>query len=102
MSGISGWAVSKETGGWVPVDCKKDVPLGFTWSATQPVACTDRNVDIERKWLLAYPDPLTGSDRYLKEAASERAAGDEAAAVAAELKHLARKEEIRKEFPWLS
>lgn len=99
---MTGFAVSKETGGWVPVGSKDDVPEGFVFSKVQPVQCSDRNEDIERKRLLAYADPVTGSDRYLKEAASERAAGDEAAAVAAEVKHLARKDEIRKELPWLS
>lgn len=99
---MNGFAVNKETGGWVPVDSKDDVPEGFVFSKTQPEQCSDRNVDIERKRLLAYADPITGSDRYLKEAASERAAGNEEAAVAAESKHLQRKEEIRKELPWLS
>lgn len=50
--------------------------------------------------LQAYADPLTGSDRYLAEAASERIAGDEQAALAAEQKHLSRRAEIAAQYPW--
>ncbi|MFL6873878.1 hypothetical protein ACJ6YJ_03625 [Pseudomonas marginalis] len=99
---MKGFAVNKETGGWVPVENKKDVPEGFVFSEVQPGQCSERNEDIDRKRRLAYADPVTGSDRYLAEAMSERAAGNEDAALAAEAALTARKEEIRKELPWLN
>ncbi|OIN44500.1 hypothetical protein [Pseudomonas costantinii] len=99
---MKGFAVSKETGGWVPVDSEDDVPEGFVFSKAQPDKCSDRNEDIERKRKLAYADPVTGSDRYLAEAMSKRVSGDEDAAKAAEAAHVVRKEQIRKELPWLT
>lgn len=99
---MSGYAINKETGGWVTVDSKADVPEGFVFCKKEPRQCSDRNDDIDRKRKLAFADPITGSDRYLAEAMSERAAGNEGAALAAEAALIARKEEIRKEFPWLS
>lgn len=56
--------------------------------------------DVEACRLIAYADPITGSDRYKAEAYAERLAGNESAAVEADAKMLKRREEIRKANPW--
>lgn len=56
--------------------------------------------DVQRQRLMAYADPIYGSDRYKSEAYAERLAGNEEAAVEAERNLLIRREEIRKENPW--
>lgn len=56
--------------------------------------------DIERLRLLAYANPVTGSDRFKAEADAERLSGNEEAAAIAEQKLLARREEIKSQYPW--
>lgn len=56
--------------------------------------------DIDRLRRVAYADPLTGSDRFLTEAAAERLDGNEAAAKVAEQKCITRRAQIAKELPW--
>jgi hypothetical protein len=56
--------------------------------------------EIEKLRLLAYADPITGSDRYRAEAEAERLSGNDDKAKEAESKWLARREEITQEFPW--
>jgi hypothetical protein len=63
-----------------------------------PPLLTD--ADIDRARLIAYADPITGSDRFKIEAGAERLSGNERAAVAAEEKWLARRAEIAAELPW--
>lgn len=63
-----------------------------------PPSLTD--VDIDRARLIAYADPITGSDRFKLEADAERLSGNEEAAKAAEQKWLARRAEIAAELPW--
>lgn len=55
---------------------------------------------VEALRLRAYADPLTGSDRYIAEAASERIFGNEPAAAEAEKKHISRRAEIAARYPW--
>ncbi|OPG70295.1 hypothetical protein B1219_20965 [Pseudomonas ogarae] len=59
---------------------------------------TKDEVTINR--LIAYSNPLTGSDRFKAEAYAERLAGNEKAATEADVKMMVRREEIRKENPW--
>lgn len=59
---------------------------------------TREQVNIDR--LIAYADPITGCDRFKAEASAERLAGNEEAALAAEEKLLARREQIKAENPW--
>ena len=56
--------------------------------------------DVEIARLRAYADPVFGSDRYRAEASAERLAGNEAAAIEAEQKLLARRAEIKSQNPW--
>lgn len=63
-----------------------------------PPSLTD--ADIERARLIAYADPITGSDRFKLEADAERLSGNEEAAKAAEQKWLARRAEIAAQLPW--
>lgn len=62
-----------------------------------PIATRD---DVEVARLIAYADPVSGSDRYKAEAYAERIAGNDLAADAADAKMIERREEIRKENPW--
>lgn len=55
---------------------------------------------IEAMRLGAYADPITGSDRFLTEAAAERLNGNEEKAKEAEAKCLSRRAEIAAEHPW--
>lgn len=59
------------------------------------------DADIERARLIAYSDPITGSDRFKLEADAERLSGNEEAAKAAEQKWLVRRKEIAAELPWV-
>lgn len=43
---------------------------------------------------------MTGSDRFIAEAASERLDGNEEMAIAAEERHRIRRAEIAEQFPW--
>lgn len=56
--------------------------------------------DIDRARLIAYADPITGSDRFKLEADAERLSGNEDAAKIAEANLLARREQIKQENPW--
>jgi len=58
------------------------------------------NVEIDRARLIAYADPITGSDRFKLEADAERLSGNEEAAKAVEEKWLARRAEIAQKLPW--
>lgn len=64
--------------------------------APQPVT----KEQVERMRLIAYADPVTGSDRFKAEADAERLAGNEEAALEAERNLLARREQIKAENPW--
>ncbi|KAA8555109.1 hypothetical protein FX984_01727 [Pseudomonas marginalis] len=50
--------------------------------------------------LYAYSDPITGSDRFIAEAASMRLHGSEEAALSAEERHRVRRGEIETQYPW--
>lgn len=62
------------------------------------VPLTKDEVTVNR--LIAYSNPLTGSDRFKSEAYAERLAGNEQAATEADVKMMVRREEIRQENPW--
>lgn len=53
----------------------------------------------ERKRVMAYADPITGSDKLFMEAIRKSAAGDEKGAFEAEKAGIARVEQIKQEFP---
>lgn len=55
---------------------------------------------VGRARLIAYADPVSGSDRFRSEADAERLLGNEAAALEAEKKMLERREQIKLENPW--
>jgi hypothetical protein len=55
---------------------------------------------VERRRLIAYSDPLTGSDRYFAESIRCEAAGKGSAADVAKRAGQARYEEIQKQNPW--
>lgn len=59
---------------------------------------TRADVDIAR--LIAFADPVTGSDRYKAEAYAKRLVGDEDAAAEADQKLVKRREEIQAANPW--
>lgn len=59
---------------------------------------TREQVEIAR--LMAYSDPVKGSDRYRAEAEAERLQGNDEVAAIAEQKMLARRAEIQSENPW--
>lgn len=56
--------------------------------------------DVEAARLVAYANPITGSDRHFAEATRLNAAGDTAGAQAATDAGTARYEAIRAELPW--
>lgn len=56
--------------------------------------------DVEVSRLVAYADPVTGSDRFQIEAGAERLCGNEDKAKLAEQKWLARRAEIAAQLPW--
>lgn len=56
--------------------------------------------EVERNRLIAYSDPVTGSDRYLSEQAAKLSQGDEEGALKAEKLGMARRTQIQKENPW--
>lgn len=98
----------------IPAGCYKESPpetknderarmVGGKWSVEkivnpEPVKPTLEQVSAARR--IAYANPISGSDRFLTEAAAERLSGNEAAAKSAEVKCLARREEIAAQYPW--
>ncbi|MHA6160959.1 hypothetical protein [Pseudomonas sichuanensis] len=56
--------------------------------------------DVERARLVAYADPINGSDRFKIEADAERLSGNDEAAQYAEQKWLRRRAEISAKYPW--
>lgn len=89
---------------WVP--CSADVVPGWTYdgqsfaapvTAPQP-ALTREQVEAAR--LIAYANPMTGSDRYFAEAQRESLLGNAEAAEAAKALGLARFAEIQADNPW--
>lgn len=103
---MSGYAVSYHEGtniirGCYSVDSKSDVPSDWKFVKDYPGEAMELpNNSVENARLLAYADPLKGSDRYVFEAITEREVGNEDAAVIALAKSLERKEQIKKENPW--
>lgn len=63
-----------------------------------PVKPTREQISMARR--AAYANPVTGSDRFLNEAAAERLDGNEDAAKAAEAKCVERRAEIAASLPW--
>lgn len=53
----------------------------------------------ERNRVMAYADPINGSDKLFMEAMRKRVAGDEQGALIAERKGMERVDQIKKEFP---
>jgi hypothetical protein len=98
---MSGFAVS-EDGSFRAVDGKDDLLPGEKFF-TSPPDIHEPTTDVERLRLIAYADPITGSDRYLAEAASLRAAGaleDDADVVMLYKMAIDRKAAIKEEFPY--
>jgi len=62
-----------------------------------PVATREQ---VEARRLVAYADPLSGSDRYFAEAQRESLLGNAEAADAAKALGMARFAEIQAEYPW--
>lgn len=56
--------------------------------------------EVHAQRLIAYADPVTGSDRYMTEALAERVLGNEDSAKVAEQKCITRREEISEQYPW--
>ena len=56
--------------------------------------------EVELSRLIAYADPVTGSDRHFSEQAAKLSRGDTAGAEKAEKLGTARRDEIQKSNPW--
>lgn len=74
------------------------------WESMPEEPVKDHNAirlkNIENQRLIAYADPITGSDRYLSESARLEALGDSVGATEAREKAVERYYEIQKEFPY--
>ena len=67
----------------------------------QAAATPDKTrAEVEVARLVAYANPVTGSDRFGAEAVAARLSGDNARADAAEAALLARRKEIAAQNPW--
>jgi hypothetical protein len=65
-----------------------------------PKAPALTRAEVERNRLIAYSDPVTGSDRHFSEQAAKLSQGDEEGSIKAEKLGAARRAEIQKENPW--
>lgn len=98
----------------IPAGCVKEAPpktkdderarmVDGKWTVEkivtpEPVKPTREQISTARR--IAYANPVSGSDRFLTEAAAERLDGNEAAAKEAEAKCVARRAEIAASLPW--
>ena len=65
----------------------------------EPPSLEDLMIIAEQRRVMAYADPITGSDKLFMEAIRKSAAGDEKGAFEAEQAGIARVEQIKQEFP---
>ncbi|TWR71866.1 hypothetical protein [Pseudomonas marginalis] len=95
------YAINKQ-GGCRCVDGPDDLESGEVFSKTLPSTPDSvlTKAEVEMLRLYAYSDPITGSDRFIAEAASMRLHGSEEAALSAEERHRVRRGEIETQYPW--
>lgn len=76
-------------------------PEGHLTEKPEPAPPTELELRqiAERNRVMAYADPITGSDKLFMEAIRKSAAGDEKGAFEAEQAGIARVEQIKKEYP---
>ncbi|MFL6532466.1 hypothetical protein [Pseudomonas alvandae] len=73
---------------------------GYPYAAEQKKRPASTREEIEALRLIAYADPLKGSDRHFSESNRERLLGNAEAAEAAKVNGFSRFAEIRAEYPW--
>lgn len=97
-----GYAIKKGTNEFRAVEDESWCLDGEVYSDTPPEV-KPLAPDVESLRLMAYADPVNGSDRYLSEAASLIAAGsswDSEEVKTLQSKALQVKEEVRKRYPY--
>ncbi|MFQ2097026.1 hypothetical protein [Aeromonas sp. 6P] len=97
-----GYAIRNDLSAWRAVQSRDDVAADEYYSETPVAIKTNQTIDlVESQRLIAYSDPITGSDRYFSEASRLTAmtapAEDIAAAIAA---GITRASEIAAMYPW--
>lgn len=95
------YAIKDDLSAAVAVADEKDVPKGWYYAdSLAELDFPDTRQDVERRRLLAYADPISGSDRFMVEYQAEMLAGNDLAAAEAKAKWLARREQIATENPY--
>lgn len=99
---MSGFAINS-FGGYRSVNGPDDLTEGESFSVTLPEvmpAVQKTRDQTEMARLIAYADPLTGSDRFFMEVTRSMASGDDSGADAARAAGLSRYNEIQTSLPW--
>ena len=97
----SGFAIRNDHYGFRAVSSPDDVLANEYFSPVPVTIHEPSRHELEHKRLIAYADPITGSDRYFAEASRLKAMGGaEADIVAATEAGIARAAEIAAMYPW--